>query len=298
VDNITWFPIIGRAEITRNLIKYIPEVYVNPVTQLEENTITILGSSTFFENGEISFVLNLKEINAKAELIFNDKTVFPSIHVGINTGGAFGIAKYKESKWEFPDMGGDSRNLAVNKDYVVKVTIDGSRINLYIDEVLVASANEIIKKSQLKVLMRSDQEIVVRDFKVHSVKPKVFVVMQFSDEFNQLYSEVIKPVTETFGYECIRADEFFTTGMILEDIISSIKGASIIIADITPNNPNVFYEVGYAHAINKPTILLCGKTRDKLPFDVSSFRTLFYENTIAGKSAVEVKLKKYLESIG
>jgi len=55
--------------------------------------------------------------------------------------------------------------------------------------------------------------------------------------------------------------------------------------------------VGYAHAINKPTILLCEKDRDKLPFDISSFRTLFYENSIGGKSEVEKKLTEFLESI-
>lgn len=43
---------------------------------------------------------------------------------------------------------------------------------------------------------------------------------------------------------------------------------------------------------------LCEKIRERLPFDGSIFRTLFCENTIAGKNAVEVKLKKYLEAIG
>ena len=94
-----------------------------------------------------------------------------------------------------------------------------------------------------------------------------------------------------------RADEFYTATPIIKDIVKSIKEASVIIAEITPDNPNVFYEVGYAHAINKPTILLSDKTRGKLPFDISGFRTLFYENSIAGKSAVEKNLKKFLENI-
>lgn len=72
---------------------------------------------------------------------------------------------------------------------------------------------------------------------------------------------------------------------------------SIVIADITPNNPNVFYEVGYAHGIGKNTILLSDRKREQLPFDVSGFRTLFYENTIAGKGEVEARLRKHLEVI-
>jgi len=56
----------------------------------------------------------------------------------------------------------------------------------------------------------------------------------------------------------------YNAGLIIEDITPSIQEASIIIADITPDNPNVFYEVGYAHGIKKPTILL--SERDGPPF--------------------------------
>ena len=71
----------------------------------------------------------------------------------------------------------------------------------------------------------------------------------------------------------------------------------MVIADITPNNPNVFYEVGFAHGIEKPTILLSDRSREKLPFDISGFRLLFYDNTIGGKSVVEASLRKHLEAI-
>jgi nucleoside 2-deoxyribosyltransferase len=100
-----------------------------------------------------------------------------------------------------------------------------------------------------------------------------------------------------FDYEAIRADDIYTSGLIIKEITQSIQEASIIIADITPNNPNVYYEVGYAHALNKPTILLSDKTQEKLPFDVSGFRTLFYENSIGGKRKVQDLLTKHLQSV-
>jgi len=112
-----------------------------------------------------------------------------------------------------------------------------------------------------------------------------------------LYKEVIKSTCEKYGYDAIRADDIFTNGQIINDITRSIEESSVIIADITPNNPNVFYEVGYAHATRKPTILLCERGREKLPFDVSGFRTLFYDNTIGGKSQIEERLSKHLENI-
>jgi len=124
-----------------------------------------------------------------------------------------------------------------------------------------------------------------------------FVVMQFTDEFNSLYQEVIKPTCEEFGYNVVRADDIYTTGSIIEDITRLLRECTIVIADVTPNNPNVFYEVGFAHGLGKPTILLSDRKRDRLPFDVSGFRTLFYDNTIGGKTAIEERLRKHLQAI-
>jgi nucleoside 2-deoxyribosyltransferase len=121
--------------------------------------------------------------------------------------------------------------------------------------------------------------------------------MQFKEPYDTLYEEVIKPVCIMFNYEAIRADDIYTSGLIIKEITQSIQEASIIIADITPNNPNVYYELGYAHGLNKPTILLSDKTQEKLPFDVSGFRTLFYENSIGEKRNVENLLKKHFQSI-
>lgn len=121
--------------------------------------------------------------------------------------------------------------------------------------------------------------------------------MQFTPKFNALNQQVIKTTCEQFNYEVVRADDFYTNGLIIEDILNSIRKASIIIADVTPNNPNVFYEVGFAHGIGKTTILLSDRNREKLPFDISGFRTLFYENTINGKSEVETRLRLHLKAI-
>ena len=121
--------------------------------------------------------------------------------------------------------------------------------------------------------------------------------MQFTQEYNDLYEQVIIPVISKYNMNCIRADDIYTATPILADIINEIKAASIVIADITPDNPNVFYELGFAHALNKPTIVLSEKQRTKLPFDVSGLRTIFYDNSIAGKAKVEQTLTKFIEKI-
>lgn len=184
-----------------------------------------------------------------------------------------------------------------NEEISVRFEMLGSDAKLFVNNILYCEQNLNLTLAPLSFRITSDKEVFLWDIHVESIQPKLFVVMQFTEDFNNLYKDVIVPVSEKAGYEVIRADEYFSSTPILNDIIRSIKEASVIVADITPDNPNVFYEIGYAHAIQKPTILICDKKRDKLPFDVSSFRTLFYENSISGKSKIELSLKKYLDNI-
>jgi len=85
-------------------------------------------------------------------------------------------------------------------------------------------------------------------------------------------------------------------GQIINDIERQVVEAKAIIAEISPNNPNVYWEVGYAHALKKPTVLIADKDT-RLPFDVSSFRVLFYENTIGGKKRIEEGITRHLTAI-
>ncbi len=287
----------GRATLKKNDITYIPHKIKNQLGH-DEIQSAIIGTDVDFENGSIEFKLTIKEKNALCQAVFNTDTTLPIIVCGFNTSGfQYGAMQLVGSKWETLNVTGDVGIAELNRTYDVKIDVLGSFIDMYVDGVRVVSAYARTKKSQIRFLVQSEEEVKIKGIKINEQKPKAFVIMQFSQDYNQLYEEVIKPVTEKFGIECERADEYNTTNPIIEDITNSIKEASVIIADITPDNPNVFYEVGYAHGINKPTILLSNQSREKLPFDVSSFRTLFYDNTIAGKSQVESRLKKFLENI-
>lgn len=298
MEKINWLIISGKAELKGNIIKYIPSIQKNKFGE-DESIATFVSSNIDFESGEILFKVTLKDKFGLCQIILGTDTG-SDLNVGINTNDRlFGITKFdrQSNKWEILGGSGNSDNLEIGKEYDVKISVDGSIVRLFINEIQVAYCIHEIRQNQLQIVFRSTDEIIVRDFKVTKVKPKAFVVMQFTEEYNELYNEVIKPVCEDYGLECERADDYYTTNMIIEDIVTSITSASVVIAEITPDNPNVFYEVGYSHAINKPTILLCDKKRTKLPFDLSSFRTLFYDNTIAGKTQVERKLRKYLQTI-
>jgi len=199
------------------------------------------------------------------------------------------------NKWIEHSMTGEHKNLEVNKDYNVEVEMKGSQITLKVDNIVVLSTNlpYNLPISQVGLWCQSYSDIHVKNFTVKREKPKAFVVMQFSSPYNELYEDVIKKVCDEQDLNVIRGDETYGPGLILADITKQIYESKLIIAEISPVNANVFYEVGFAHALNKPTILIAEKST-KLPFDVSPFRTLFYENSIAGKKKIEEGLRKHI----
>src|SRR5437868_2856381 len=82
-------------------------------------------------------------------------------------------------------------------------------------------------------------------------KPFVFVLMPFAEEFNDIYKFGIKGAAEDTGAYAERVDEQIFTEGFLPRIYNQISKADVIVADMTNRNPNVFYEVGYAHALGK-----------------------------------------------
>lgn len=297
--NINWLVLTGKAEIKTNKITYSPTKYKDQ-KGVEFNETATINSDVDFENGTVEFKVKVQEQKAICQIVFNVENS-SSLNVGINANGSlFGITKwdFESKRWEWQTGVGMIENIEINKEYHFKIKVTGSLLTLFVNNIKITETTQDFRKGQLKFFVSSSDEVTISDFSVEIVKPKAFIVMQFSEEFNKLYNEVIKPICQEFGLECERADEFYTSTPIIADIVNSLIECSIIIAEITPDNPNVYYELGYAHAINKQTILLCDRNkRSKLPFDISSFRTLFYEDSISGKTAIEVNLRKYLESI-
>ena len=118
-------------------------------------------------------------------------------------------------------------------------------------------------------------------------KPFVFVLMPFSDDFRDVYELGIKPACEAAGTYCDRVDQQIYQESMLQRITNQISKADIIVADLSNKNPNVFYETGYAHALNKSVILLTNNAAD-IPFDLKHHLHIVYGQSIS-------KLKAELE---
>lgn len=118
----------------------------------------------------------------------------------------------------------------------------------------------------------------------------VFVLTPFNNRFSNSY-EVIKDVCMNVGLKCMRGDEEFMRSDILPHILKLICKSSIVIANIEGRNPNVFYELGLAHAMDKKTLLIA-KTTENLPIDIKSKRFVIYNNFNELKSCLKDELLK------
>ena len=127
-------------------------------------------------------------------------------------------------------------------------------------------------------------------------KPFIFVLMPFQKEFDDIYEFGIKSACYENGFYCERVDEQDFEGSILDRIYNQISKADLIIADMSNQNPNVFYETGYAHALGKRVILLTQKSAN-IPFDMQHYSHIVYERQIKNlKNKLSAKLKWFIKN--
>lgn len=105
-----------------------------------------------------------------------------------------------------------------------------------------------------------------------------FVIQPFDKgKFDNRYRDVIKPAIESCGFDAYRVDEDYSVEIPISSIETKIKGASFVIAEITTDNPNVWFELGYALAHSKLVIMLCSDERkSNFPFDIRHRNILTY----------------------
>jgi hypothetical protein len=122
----------------------------------------------------------------------------------------------------------------------------------------------------------------------------IFMVMPFEEPYNSIYTESIVPIANDLNLTIKRGDEFTSQqGVIISEVWAALNGCRLVIADASLPNPNVYYELGIAHTLGKPTILLTSQADfDEVPFDIQHLRFIVYENSIAGGHKLREDLKK------
>lgn len=112
------------------------------------------------------------------------------------------------------------------------------------------------------------------DFKID--EKQVFVLTPFNNQYRGDF-EAIREVCQKLNLRCVRGDEEYLNNDIFPHILKQIVKSRLIIANITGRNPNVMYELGVAHTLDKPIIIIARNFAD-IPFDLNNKRIVIYEN--------------------
>lgn len=126
-----------------------------------------------------------------------------------------------------------------------------------------------------------------------------FVMQPFVSPLGDYYEKIYRPAIEKAGLRPIRADaEIFATGKIMDQVWHGINTAKVLVAELTTRNPNVFYELGLAHAMKKPVVLVSAKEED-VPFDLQHIRVIYYDmsDPFWGNKLIEKVAENILSAI-
>lgn len=116
--------------------------------------------------------------------------------------------------------------------------------------------------------------------------------------FKDIFEYIIKKAVKDSGYELrvIRADDINRAGSFIKDILENLHNSFVVIADLTGQNPNVFYELGVRHCLSARTILIA-QSIDDIPSDLREYRTVVYDISAKGAAQFQKRLSEYLEEI-
>ena len=114
-------------------------------------------------------------------------------------------------------------------------------------------------------------------------QPRCFVIQPFDrGKFDKRYDDAFEPALRHAGFAAYRVDQDPGTDVLIAAIEEGIRNSAICLADVTTNNPNVWYELGFAYAAGKPVILTCCDEREgALPFDIHHRHVIRYQSESA-----------------
>lgn len=105
-----------------------------------------------------------------------------------------------------------------------------------------------------------------------------FVMQPFDrGKYDKRYEEVFKPAIEAAGLESYRVDQDVSVVTPITSIEDGIRNSAICLAEISEDNANVWYELGFAFALERPVVMVCSNDRQKFPFDIAHRLVITYK---------------------
>ena len=123
----------------------------------------------------------------------------------------------------------------------------------------------------------------------------VAVMMPFSRDFDTVH-ETIKVACSDVGLATRRVDEIYGPAKIMDDIFSTIAQSQVVVSDLTGRNPNVLYETGLAHALDRDVVTIVQSDED-VPFDLKHIRFIKYLQNTEGLGKLRMELQETLREV-
>ena len=138
------------------------------------------------------------------------------------------------------------------------------------------ATHEFVDELRLAAATVSDRSLI--QMALTPPQNKMFVVMKFGDStLDSAYEGVYKPEGLLAGFDrVIRVDEIQDSGNISQQIVEHIATSKLVVADLSGERPNCYYEAGFAHALGKP-IVFCVRHQDKIHFDLAAYRFIVWD---------------------
>ncbi|MGY2082276.1 hypothetical protein [Blastococcus sp. SYSU DS0539] len=123
----------------------------------------------------------------------------------------------------------------------------------------------------------------------------VFAAMPFDPDFDDVFFVAIRAAVSRLGGTAVRVDRLMHGGDAVAATHEQLRDCAAVVADVSTNEPDVLYELGVAHGLGKPSVLICRTRYEDLPFMVRNRETLLYE---AGRThALGQQLAVYLAAV-
>lgn len=163
----------------------------------------------------------------------------------------------------------------------------------------VAKLEEEVRKVRVASVVSEnegkEQEDIFKKYK--AAEKKVFIIMPFAPIFDDVWKGGIERACNSEGFCCLRVDNISLSTWITEDIEKCIEMADVVISDITGNNPNVMFELGWALAKGKkPIVIRQQDDTNQVPFDVHGIRYISYINSWSGVESLCKQICKFIKS--
>lgn len=124
-----------------------------------------------------------------------------------------------------------------------------------------------------------------------------FVIMSLDPSMEEVYEDSIKLAVEKIGLKCLRMDKLDGTSNIARRMVEGIHGAKVVIADLSGAVPEVFYQLGVAHALGNNTIFIAQNPEKELPFDIRNYKVIKYEKTMRGGRLLSEEIVRAIQTL-